>query len=72
MVVNYALERMRKQTVPAYRTLHTSTVPQFMWGIEEDLKYHNNQPAGEKMIQEYPDDESDELTTTLWRSVGGF
>jgi hypothetical protein len=70
MVVNYAPERMRKQTVPAYRKVYT--VPQFVWGTEEDLKYQNNQSADEKMTQEYPDDESDELTTTLWRLVGGF
>jgi hypothetical protein len=33
--------------------------------IEEDLKYQNNQSADEKLTQEYPDDESEELTTTL-------
>jgi len=70
MIVNYAPGSMCKQMIPAHRKVRT--FPHFVWGIEEDLKYQNNQSADKKMTQEYPDDESDELTTTLWRLFGWF
>jgi hypothetical protein len=58
------------QTVSAHRELRT--VPEFVWGAEEDLKYQNNESEDEQINPEHPDYESGELTTTLWRLVGGF
>jgi hypothetical protein len=70
MIVNYAPGSMCKQMIPAHRKVRN--FPHFVWGTEEDLKYQNNQFADEKITQEYPDDESNELTTTLWRLFGWF
>jgi len=47
MVVNYAPGKMCKQMVPAHRKVRT--FPHVVWGMEEDLKYQNNQSADEEI-----------------------